>query len=175
MKSVKQTLTVGASVAVLLASSFIAPNAGSTMASSHREAPLISQDPSADSTDVYAFVSPDKPDTVTIIGSWIPLEGPQGGPNYYKFGDDVRYTLHVDNNGDAKPDQSYRFNFSSKTKNGNTLLYNTGPIDSLSSDNWNVVQTYAIEEANGEKVTKWGENLVVPPVCIGPKSTPDCD
>ena len=160
MKSIKQTLTVGASVAatmsLLLASSFIAPNAGSTLASSHREAPLISQDPSADTTDVYAFVSPDKPDTVTIIGSWIPLEAPQGGPNYYKFGDDVRYTLHVDNNGDAKPDQSYRFNFTTKTKNGNTFLYNTGPIDIVSSDNLNVVQTYAVEEANGEQSDQVG-------------------
>ena len=174
MKSVKQTLTVGASVAVLLASSVIAPNAGNTLASSHREAPLISMDPAADGTDVYAFISPDKPDTVTIIGSWIPGELPQGGPNYYRFADDVRYTLHVDTNGDAKPDSSFRFNFTTKTKNGNTFLFNTGPIESIASDNWNVVQTYAIEEANGDKVTKWGENLIVPPVCIGPKSTPDC-
>src|SRR5205807_1468356 len=74
-----------------------------TVASSHREAPLISQDPVADDTDVYAFVSPDKPDTVTLIGNWIPLEEPAGGPNFYKFGQDVRYTFKIDNNGAAVP------------------------------------------------------------------------
>src|SRR3954447_16421543 len=80
-------------------------------ASSHREAPLISQDPVADNTDLYAFVSPDRPDTVTIIGSWIPGELPQGGPYYYKFGDDVVYDLNVDNVGDAKAHITYRFTF----------------------------------------------------------------
>ena len=60
-------------------------------ASSHREAPLISADPLADNTDTYAFVSPDAPDTVTLIANWIPLEAPGGGPNFYKFGDDVLY------------------------------------------------------------------------------------
>ena len=69
--------------------------------SSHREAPEISKDPVADSTDVYAFVSPDKPDTVTLIANYIPLQGPAGGPNFYEFGDDVLYEIHVDNNGTA--------------------------------------------------------------------------
>jgi hypothetical protein len=174
----KQLFSLGATAVLLFASSVFAPGAGSgtTQASSHREAPLISMDPAADTTDVYAFVSPDKPDSVTIIGSWIPLEGPQGGPNYYRFGDDVRYSLHIDNNGDAKPDQSYRFQFTTQTKNANTFLYNVGPIANVNSDNWNVVQTYSIEEENAAgKITKWGENLIVPPVCIGPKSTPDCE
>ena len=57
--------------------------------SSHREAPEISKDPVADNTDTYAFVSPDKPDTVTIITNYIPLEDPPGGPNFFEFGDDV--------------------------------------------------------------------------------------
>ena len=70
--------------------------------SSHREAPEISKDPVADSTDVYAFVSPDKPDTVTLIANYIPLQGPAGGPNFYEFGDDVLYEIHVDNNGDGQ-------------------------------------------------------------------------
>lgn len=70
--------------------------------SSHREAPEISKDPVADSTDGYAFVSPDKPDTVTLIANYIPLQGPAGGPNFYEFGDDVLYEIHVDNNGDGK-------------------------------------------------------------------------
>ena len=70
-----------------------AVGAGNLRASSHREAPLISEDPVADNTDVYAFVSPDKPDTVTIVANWIPLEEPAGGPNFYKFGDEVLYEL----------------------------------------------------------------------------------
>ena len=74
--------------------------------SSHREAPEIAKDPVADSTDVYAFVSPDKPDTVTLIANYIPLQGPAGGPNFYEFGDDVLYEIHVDNNGDGRADIS---------------------------------------------------------------------
>ena len=51
--------------------------------SSHREAPEISMDPVADSTDLYAFVSPDRPSTVTLIANYIPLQAPAGGPNFY--------------------------------------------------------------------------------------------
>ena len=69
--------------------------------SSHREAPQISKDPVADSTDLYAFVSPDQPDTVTIIANYVPLEAPDGGPNFYEFGDDVLYAINIDNDGDG--------------------------------------------------------------------------
>src|SRR5437867_11279767 len=79
------------------------------VASSHREAPLISADPLADNTDVYAFVSPDAPDTVTLIANWIPLEAPAGGPNFYKFGDDVLYQINIDNDVDAKDDIVYEY------------------------------------------------------------------
>ena len=79
--------------------------------SSHREAPEISKDPVADSTDVYAFVSPDHPNSVTLIANYIPLEGPAGGPNFYSFGDDVLYEIHVDNDGDGQADVTYQFRF----------------------------------------------------------------
>ena len=69
--------------------------------SSHREAPEISKDPVADSTDLYAFVSPDQPDNVTIIANYVPLEEPAGGPNFYEFGDDVLYEINIDNDGDV--------------------------------------------------------------------------
>jgi hypothetical protein len=69
--------------------------------SSHREAPGTSKDPVVDSTDLYAFVSPDKPDTVTIIANYIPLQDPAAGPNFFEFGDDVLYGIHIDNNGDG--------------------------------------------------------------------------
>ena len=70
--------------------------------SSHREAPEISKDPVADSTDLYAFVSPDDPSTVTIIANYVPLQQPAGGPNFYEFGNDVLYEIHIDNDGDAR-------------------------------------------------------------------------
>src|SRR5690349_10075622 len=97
-------------------------------ASSHREAPLISNDPAADNTDLYAFVSPDQPNTVTIVANYIPLEEPAGGPNFANFDPDVLYEIHVDNNGDAKEDITYQFRFKTKIQNKNTFLYNTGPI-----------------------------------------------
>ena len=107
-------------------------------ASSHREAPLISQDPLADNTDVYAFVSPSSQDKVTMIATFIPLEAPYGGPNFYKFDDNALYEIKVDNNGDAREDVTFQFRFRTTVRNPNTFLYNTGPIASLDSPNWNV-------------------------------------
>src|SRR5256714_14548605 len=112
--------------------------------SSHREAPEISKDPVADNTDVYAFVSPDRPDTVTLITNYIPLEEPAGGPNFYEFGDDVLYEIHVDNNGDAKPDITYQFRFNTSVTNPDTFLYNTGQITSLTDPDWNRRQKYTL-------------------------------
>src|SRR4051794_26239340 len=112
--------------------------------SSHREAPEISKDPVADNADVYAFVSPDRPDTVTIVANYVPLQGPAGGPNFYEFGDDVLYSIYIDNDGDAKPEIEYQFQFSSSLQNPNTFLYNTGPIASLTDPNWNARQNYSV-------------------------------
>jgi hypothetical protein len=79
--------------------------------SSHREAPEISKDPVADSTDLYAFVSPDRSETVTLIANYIPLQGPAAGPNFYEFGDDVLYAIHIDNNGDGVAEVTSEFKF----------------------------------------------------------------
>ena len=141
--------------------------------SSHREAPEISKDPVADSTDVYAFVSPDKPDTVTLIANYIPLQGPAGGPNFYEFGDDVLYEIHVDNNGDGRADISYQFRFTTHVANPDTFLYNTGPIESLNSPNWNRRQSYDVAVASGFSRRVIGTGLACPPCNIGPLSTPD--
>jgi hypothetical protein len=141
-------------------------------ASSHREAPMISEDPTADNTDVYAFVSPDRPGTVTIVANYIPLEEPAGGPNFHAFADDVLYELKVDNTGDGKEDVSYRFRFRTKTRNGNTFLYNTGPIDSLSDRDWNRPQFYKVTRETKRKTTVLGRHLPTPPANIGPRSTP---
>src|ERR1700736_6746260 len=141
--------------------------------SSHREAPEISKDPVADSTDVYAFVSPDKPDKVTLIANYIPLESPAGGPNFYEFGDDVLYQIHIDNNGDADDDIIYRFRFQTKLRNPNTFLYNTGPIHSLDDPNWNKRQFYSVTRVKDGQETVLAEELASPPCNIGPFSTPN--
>jgi hypothetical protein len=141
--------------------------------SSHREAPEISKDPVADSTDVYAFVSPDKPSTVTLIANYIPLQGPAGGPNFYEFGEDVLYEIHIDNNGDGRADISYQFRFSTTVRDPDTFLYNVGPIESLGSTNWNRVQTYDVGVVKGGSFSNLGSGLPCPPCNIGPLSTPD--
>jgi hypothetical protein len=142
-------------------------------ASSHREAPLISQDPVADATDLYAFVSPDDPSTVTLIANYYPMQDPAGFPNYYTFGDDVTYRINIDNNGDAVEDVLYQWNFSTEIANPNSFLYNSGPIDSLDSPNLNVRQTYTLSEGRGGVLTEIASGLMTPPVNIGPKSTPE--
>lgn len=140
---------------------------------SHREAPAISKDPVADNTDLYAFVSPDKPSTVTIIANYIPLQLPPGGPNFYKFGDDVAYSIYIDNNADAKPEITYTFRFQTDVLNGNTFLYNTGQITSLTDPNWNVRQSYTVTRKDSKGTQVLGSNLPTPPVNIGPRSTPN--
>src|SRR3954464_917132 len=93
-----------------------------TNASSHREAPLISSDPLCDNTDVYAFRSPDDPNTITIIANYIPLELPEGGPNWYTFGEGVRYEIHIDNDAAKVGDEiTYRFTF--RTVNEDTTTF----------------------------------------------------
>jgi hypothetical protein len=141
--------------------------------SSHREAPAISKDPVADNTDTYAFVSPDDPSTVTIIANYLPLEAPFGGPNFFEFGDDVRYELHIDNNGDGTPDITYEFEFITEVGNPNTFLYNTGPIDSIGSSNWNRRQFYSVTRVKNGQRTALAQNLACPPCNIGPASTPN--
>ena len=153
--------------------------------SSHREAPEISKDPVADNTDVYAFVSPDKPDTVTILTNFIPLQDPPGGPNFFEFGDDVLYSIYIDNDGDGRPEISYVFRFTTQLRNRNTFLYNTGPITSLDSPNWNKRQFYSVTRVEGDDTTAYGtgesdgldtrvlaRGLACPPCNIGPRSTP---
>ncbi len=122
-------------------------------ASSHREAPLISQDPLADNTDTYAFVSPASPDKVVLIANYIPLEAPYGGPNFFKFDDNVLYEIMVDNNGDAVEDLTYQLRFTTTTMNPNTFLYNTGPITSLDDPDFNVRQHYSVTEVRGPRRT----------------------
>ena len=141
--------------------------------SSHREAPAVAQDPVADNTDLYAFVSPDDAGTVTIIANYIPLQEPAGGPNFFEFGDDVLYEIKVDNDGDAQADITYQFRFSTRIRNANTFLYNTGPIAHLGDTTWNRPQTYSVTKVNGDgDAIGVTHGLRCPPCNIGPYSTP---
>ncbi|MBV9593244.1 MAG: DUF4331 family protein, partial [Actinobacteria bacterium] len=153
--------------------------------SSHREAPEISKDPSADNTDVYAFVSPDKPGTVTLIANFMPFELPYGGPNFNEFSDDVLYEINIANGGDARADITFQFRFTTTIRNPNTFLYNTGPISSPTDPNWNRPQTFSVTRVSGRGARGDGDGdgddggarilgrgLTCPPVNVGVHSTP---
>src|SRR5690349_9576531 len=116
-------LAVAAAAALAVAVVVRSNGPGAAQASSHREAPLISEDPTADNTDLYAFRSPDKPNTLTIISNWIPGEDPAAGPNYYAFSQSAKYNIYVDRNGDGRPEKTYSFRF--KTPTGPYFLGNT--------------------------------------------------
>jgi hypothetical protein len=152
--------------------------------SSLREAPEISQDPTADNTDTYAFISPDDPDTVTIITNYIPLEAAAAGPNFYEFGSDVIYAIHIANANTGYPDITYEFRFVTEVRNPNTYFYNTAAITSLDDVTWNRPQFFTVTEVLGRANTgdtfnklgrsrSLGVNLACPPCNVGPHSTPN--
>ncbi|SNY69562.1 DUF4331 domain-containing protein [Paractinoplanes atraurantiacus] len=142
--------------------------------SSHREAPEISKDPVADSSDLYAFVSPDDPDTVTLIANYVPLQLPASGPNFFEFGDDVVYAIHIDTDGDARAEITYEFRFRTELRNDKTFLYNTGPIESLDSENWNRRQFYSVTKVDKHgKSTVLASKLPCPPCNVGKVSIAD--
>ena len=149
---------VAAVLGVVVATRGHAP--ATAAASSHREAPLISQDPTADNTDLYAFVSPDKPSTATIIANWIPGEDPAAGPNYYTFSPTARYDIYADKNGDGNPDVTWQFRFANLPSQ--FFLGNTQ-------------QRYTVTKTVDGKSTVVGSGLMTPPDNIGPRSTPNYD
>jgi Domain of unknown function (DUF4331) len=184
LATVRRPILVAAALGVLaLALLLILTRAGgpsSAFASSHSEAPLISQDPRADNTDLYAFVSPDNTNTVTMIANYIPLEQPASGPNFYSFDDTVLYEIKIDNTGDGQADLGYQFRFTTATRNPDTFLYNTGPITSLNDPDWNRPQTYSVTlvhfNKHGQQIGKGtvlGKDIPTPPDNIGPRSTPN--
>jgi hypothetical protein len=142
--------------AALVGAATLGPGSGA--ASSHREAPLIAEDPSADLTDLYAFRSPDKSNTVTILANAIPGEDPAAGPNWYTFSPNARYNLKIDTTGDARPDVTYRFQF--RTKTGPFFLGDTAQPFTV---------TRVDRDGKGDVVAKG----TTPPNNIGPRSTPN--
>ncbi len=145
----------------------------SATASSHREAPLIAGTPQYDNTDVYAFRSPDKQNTVTLAANWLPFQEPAGGPNFYSFATDARYEVHVDNNADAKPDVTFRWTFKDHYRSKNTFLYATGPVTSLGDKNLNYYQTYKLERIKKGKTKVLIKKARVAPSNVGGASMPN--
>ncbi len=155
---ISSALAFGGGVAML--------GAESGSASSHREAPQILADPQVDNTDVYAFVSPDRQGKVTLIANWIPFEEPAGGPNFYPFAEDAYYDINIDNDGDAKPDITYRWDFSSKYESKDTFLYTTGAVHRLSSPNLNFKQFYSLKRISGNGTVR----TLVPHARVAPSN-----
>ena len=160
------TIAVGTSSSVV--------GAGVGGASSHREAPLIAGDPRVDNTDVYAFVSPDKPDTVSLVGNWIPFEEPNGGPNFYPFAENAKYNFNIDNDGDAVADVVYSWQFKNHIRDdAGQFLYNTGPVNKLTDETLNFYQTYELTRTAGGDSKTVAKDVLVAPSHTGPASMPN--
>jgi Domain of unknown function (DUF4331) len=167
-----------AALLAALAAIGLAVSSGS--GSSHREAPLSSIDPTADDTDVYAFVAPDAPNSLTFVANWIPFEDPAGGPNFYRFDDRASYYLNVDNTGDGKYDIRYRFKFKTKVRNPGSFLYALPGVKSIDDPKLNIVQTYSVwreryHDGHLVRSKLVAQNLPVAPNNVGPKTIPNYD
>jgi Domain of unknown function (DUF4331) len=173
MSTLSRTLIVSATTLAALA---VLPQVAS--ASSHREAPAIAEDQYADNTDVYTFISPTNPDNLVMVANYVPLLLPMSGPNFYRFSDNVRYEIIIDTDGNAAYDTLYHWAFETETINGDTFLYNTGPITSLTDGTLNVRQTYTLYKAvrdpeTGEKIVEVvAEKVPVAPWYVGDRSFP---
>ena len=153
-------------LALLAGIAFFALFSAVLMSSSHREAPLISNDPLADNTDLYAFRSPANPNKIVIIANYIPAELPFGGPNYYTFGKDVRYEVHIDNDIKTTGDDIvYRFTFNQTNQDPATFF-------NIRLGQQNLKPTYTLQRSmdGGKTFSTVVSNGIVPPNNIGPRS-----
>ena len=137
-------VATGAAALVLGAVALTASGPSKAVASSHREAPLIANDPTADLTDFYLFPSPEKAGTVTMIANVIPLEAPPEGPNYYNLDDSACYRFNIDWNGDGKAERTWTLRTKTTTAYPGTFLYNIGPVNSINDPNLSVRQTWTL-------------------------------
>lgn len=169
----------------------LSPAPTRSLASSHREAPLIVADPLADNTDTYAFRStePGRSGFVTLIANWIPFEEPSGGPHFYKFDDTVLYEIYIDNTGDGVEDIAYQFRFKTRFKNPDSVLGMAAPneavagtggieplISSLNDPDYNEPQTYSVtrvDRRTGKRGVVLAHGLITPPNNIGERTTPN--
>lgn len=171
-----RTARVGAATAAALLAGTLATTNG--FGSSHREAPRIMLDPSADNTDVYAFTAPDAPGKLTVIANWVPLQNPAGGPYFGKLDPEARYYVKIDNTGDGVEDVAYRWQFRNTFRNPASFLYAVPPVNAIGDKNLNFVQTYDLyrERYKGGKLVKThrvAHDVPVAPDNVGPKTMPD--
>src|ERR1700740_2627583 len=165
----------------LVATAAAAIAASLVFGSSHREAPGISLDPSADNTDTYAWTAKDAPGALTVAANWIPNQVPANGPNFFGFDDRARYYIHVDNTGDGRPDVSYRYTFKTTIRNKNSFLYALPGANGYGDSKLNVLQRYSVvKETHRWKKGKdhvrtrtIARGLPVAPPNIGPKTFPN--
>jgi hypothetical protein len=145
----------------------------SSTASSHREAPLVSADPAIDATDLYAFVPESAPNKVALVGSWIPFEEPAGGPNFYLWAEHTNYDINIDNDGDARADVVYRWQFTTHHRNPDSFIYNNGPVTALADQNLLIYQTYDLFRIKGDDSIRLLHDARVVPSRVGNASMPN--
>jgi hypothetical protein len=173
----RRSSILGAAAAAALAAGSLAVTSGG--GSSHREAPSILGDPTADNTDLYAFTAPDAPGSLTIVSNWIPFEDPSSGPYFGKLDPRARYYVKIDNTGDGYEDVAYRWKFKQRFRNPDSYLYAAPTVDSVDDPDVNFVQTYDLyrETYRGKgklkRSRKIASNLPVAPDNVGPKTIPD--
>ncbi len=147
--------------------------------SSHREAPGILKDPTADNTDVWAFTAPDAQDSLTVVANWIPLADPAGGPNFYPLDENARYYVKIDNTGDGYEDVAYRWKFKTRYRNPDSFLYAAPQVTSVRDSDLNLVQTYDLYKETYNKhrrltsTKRIAHNAPVVPDNVGPKTIPN--
>jgi hypothetical protein len=173
----RRTTVLGAAAAAALAAGSLA--VPGVFGSSHREAPKILADPTADNTDVYAFTAPDAPHSLTVVANWIPLEDPAGGPYFGKLDPRARYYVKLDNTGDGREDVAYRWQFKQRFRNPESFLDAAPTVDSVDDPDINFVQTYDLwKDEYGKpgkvvKSRKLANDVPVAPANTGPKTVPD--
>ncbi len=173
----RRSKALGAASAAALVAGSLAVSG--VFGSSHREAPKILTDPTADNTDVYAFTAKDAPGSLTVVANWIPFEEPAGGPYFGKLDPKARYYVKIDNTGDGREDVAYRWQFSQRFRNPNSFLYAAPTVTSVDDPDINFVQTYDLyretyDRSGKRKHTKLVANdLPVAPDNVGPKTIPD--
>ena len=173
----RRSTVLGAATAAALAASSLAVTG--VLGSSHREAPKILADPTADNTDVYAFTAPDAPHSLTVVANWIPMEEPAGGPYFGKLDPRARYYVKIDNTGDGREDVAYRWKFKQRFRNPESFLDAAPTVDSVDDPDINFVQTYDLyRETYGGKghrrsTKRIAHDVPVAPANTGPKTVPD--
>jgi hypothetical protein len=172
----RRTSILGAAAVAALAAGSLAVTSGS--GSSHREAPSILADPTADNTDLYAFTAPDAPGSLTIVSNWIPFEDPSSGPYFGKLDPRARYYVKIDNTGDGREDIAYRWKFRQRFRNPGSFLYAAPTVDSVDDPDINFVQKYDLYREtyrNGKLRSshKIASRVPVAPDNVGPKTIPD--